>query len=162
MNQEKIQEGGEPTQKQADIDQEKFHVYHNAAIQGNTTEKIHKKDDQSNDDFTNQCIGQILCSNNKAFVLNYTDDDQTTIAYAVFKSSVKTAYSRPVKKVYSVEKISSLLSPMQIIEPTQYINSIQTVEPTDYDTVEHTDHDKMEPTDYDKVEPTDENVTTSF
>lgn len=162
MNQEKIKEGGEPTQKQADIDQEKFHVYHNAAIRGNTTEKIHKKDDQSNDDFTNQCICQLLCSNNKAFVLNYTDDDQTTIAYAVFKSSVKTAYSRPVKKIYSVEKISSLLCPMQTVEPTQYVNSIQTVEPTEYDMVEPIDHDKMEPTDYDRVELTDENVTTSF
>ena len=162
MNHEKNQEGGESKQKQPDMDQEKFHVYHNAAIRGNSTEKIHKTDDQSNDDFTNQCICPLLCSNNKAFVLNYTDNDQTTIAYAVFKSSVKTAYSRPVKKVYSVETISSLLSPMQIIEPTQYRNSIQTVEPTDYDTVKHTDHDKMEPTDYNRVGPTDENVTTSF
>ena len=162
MNQEKIQEGGEPTHKQADIDQEKFHVYHNAAIRGNTTEKVHKRDDQSNDDFTNQCIRQLLCSNNKAFVINYTNDDQKTIAYAVFKSSVKTAYSRPVKKIYSVEKISSLLCPMQTVEPTQYVNSIQTVEPTEYDMVEPIDHDKMEPTDYDRVELTDENVTTSF
>ena len=51
---------------------------------------------------------------------------------------------------------------METVEPTQYVNSIQTVEPIDYDMVEPTNHDKLEPTDYDRIELTDENVTTSF
>jgi len=31
-------------------------------------------------------MNQLLSSNDKAFVINYTNDEQTTIAYAVFKS----------------------------------------------------------------------------
>jgi hypothetical protein len=116
MTEEKNQEGGELQEKQSDIEmnhQDKFHVYSNAAIRGNTTEIVDRKDEQSNEDFTNQCINQLLSSNDKAFVINYTNNQQTTIAYAVFKSSLKTAYSGPVKKIYSVEKISPS---MQIIE----------------------------------------------
>lgn len=52
-------------------------------------------------------MNQLLSSNDKAFVINYTNDEQTTIAYAVFKSK------DCLKKIYSVEKISP---PMQIIE----------------------------------------------
>ena len=83
MNQEKNQEGGESKQKKADIDQEKFHVYHNAAIRGNSTEKIHKTNDQSNDD---------------VFVNYYapTTKHSSSITVIMIRQLLRTLYSNPV------------------------------------------------------------------
>jgi len=103
-----------------------MYYYDTSAINGNTTYTLDKSyySSLSNNDFILECKSKLLKdSSQKAFVLNYTDNNKKTIDYANFKSSISNAYLKPNtssgQQIFAINNLDTITDAM-LSNPINY------------------------------------------